>query len=267
MNKVRAYFIGDILKSTHDVFEHARAIMLLRFCLMYAFIFTLPFITDLIMGYKKLAVVHGFSLALLMIVPWIIKAQKNLDRSINLFFSVCTIISAIIFMMLNPMVIEPIGACWSMLFLVLSALMQRGKVRLLFCCFLLWLPIIGVLVNIQLKGALTVEWMLQEGAETPPIFLMFIPIILCVYAVWTHTTTVQQAKVTITLQKKIIDEKNKDILDSIHYAKRIQNSLLPTDKYIERILDQSAKERNNASICRFLINIGMAMATIIFSGS
>lgn len=36
-------------------------------------------------------------------------------------------------------------------------------------------------------------------------------------------------------QKLLLAEKNKDIMDSIRYAKRIQHSLLPTDKYIDRI--------------------------------
>ncbi len=39
-------------------------------------------------------------------------------------------------------------------------------------------------------------------------------------------------------QKKIVEEKQKEILDSIHYARRIQKSLLPTEKYITRILDR-----------------------------
>ncbi|MBA2613316.1 MAG: tetratricopeptide repeat protein [Bacteroidetes bacterium] len=43
---------------------------------------------------------------------------------------------------------------------------------------------------------------------------------------------------TTRKQKRIIEEKNKDILDSIRYAKRIQNSLLPTEKYIERVLEK-----------------------------
>ncbi len=37
-------------------------------------------------------------------------------------------------------------------------------------------------------------------------------------------------------QKEIIEEKQKEILDSIHYAQRIQKSLLPTEKYIARQL-------------------------------
>ncbi len=39
-------------------------------------------------------------------------------------------------------------------------------------------------------------------------------------------------------QKKIIEVKNKEILDSIHYAKRIQQSLLTSSKYIERTLER-----------------------------
>jgi len=37
-------------------------------------------------------------------------------------------------------------------------------------------------------------------------------------------------------QKKIIEEKNSEILSSIHYAKRIQQSLLTSEKYISRML-------------------------------
>lgn len=43
------------------------------------------------------------------------------------------------------------------------------------------------------------------------------------------------------LQKEIIEEKQKEILDSIHYAKRIQQSLLPSEKYISRNLQQLKK--------------------------
>ncbi len=37
-------------------------------------------------------------------------------------------------------------------------------------------------------------------------------------------------------QNEIIEEKQKEILDSIHYAKRIQKSLMPTEKYMEKHL-------------------------------
>ena len=42
-----------------------------------------------------------------------------------------------------------------------------------------------------------------------------------------------------------IAEKNKSILDSILYAKRIQESLMPTEKMIERMLDQLKRENQD----------------------
>lgn len=46
----------------------------------------------------------------------------------------------------------------------------------------------------------------------------------------------------ITRQQKIvIEEKQKEILDSIRYAKRIQTSLLPTEKYIGNVLNSKTK--------------------------
>ncbi len=43
---------------------------------------------------------------------------------------------------------------------------------------------------------------------------------------------------TTRFQKRIIEEKQKEILDSIHYAKRIQTSLLPSEKYIDKNLNK-----------------------------
>lgn len=48
----------------------------------------------------------------------------------------------------------------------------------------------------------------------------------------------QKANEIISNQKITLEEKQKEILDSIHYAKRIQTSLLPTEKYIERNLNR-----------------------------
>lgn len=43
-------------------------------------------------------------------------------------------------------------------------------------------------------------------------------------------------------QKDLIEEKNKDITDSINYASRIQRSLLPQEKYIQKNLDRLNKK-------------------------
>jgi tetratricopeptide (TPR) repeat protein len=53
----------------------------------------------------------------------------------------------------------------------------------------------------------------------------------------------RKANIAITEQKIIIEQKQKEILDSIYYARRIQRSLLPTEKYIQKSLTRIKKEK------------------------
>ena len=48
--------------------------------------------------------------------------------------------------------------------------------------------------------------------------------------------TVEERTAEVVMQKHLLEEKNKEVMDSITYARRIQQSLMPTEKYISRIL-------------------------------
>ncbi len=50
---------------------------------------------------------------------------------------------------------------------------------------------------------------------------------------------IKQQKQEVEEQSNIISEKNKEILDSITYAKRIQNAILPPDKLVKEYLENS----------------------------
>ena len=52
----------------------------------------------------------------------------------------------------------------------------------------------------------------------------------------------RKQKLLIEQQKKIVEDKQKEILDSIHYARRIQNAILPTEKYIDKTLKRLMKK-------------------------
>lgn len=51
----------------------------------------------------------------------------------------------------------------------------------------------------------------------------------------------RKANIIITEQKRLVDEHQKEILDSIKYAKRIQSAHLPTEKYIAKNIDRLKK--------------------------
>jgi hypothetical protein len=52
---------------------------------------------------------------------------------------------------------------------------------------------------------------------------------------------VEQQKQEVEHQKIIVEEHQKAIIDSITYARRIQRSLLPTEKYIEKAINRLRK--------------------------
>ena len=47
-----------------------------------------------------------------------------------------------------------------------------------------------------------------------------------------------EKNILIEEQKKEVEEKQKEILDSIHYAKRIQTALIINEKYIDKNLER-----------------------------
>jgi hypothetical protein len=71
-----------------------------------------------------------------------------------------------------------------------------------------------------------------------PTFMVILPAFMITYILWVYLKSKELAEKQIQEQKKEIEQKNKDIIDSIHYAKRIQSSLMPTDKYIDRIINK-----------------------------
>lgn len=237
--KAQDYFIGHHLRKTDDVFEHARAIMIYRFSLMFLLLFILPFATDIVLHYDKLVILHSIDLIAIAAFPFMMRKIEKIDTQIMIFFILTTASSFTIFLMANPMKFDLIGISWIIFFSTLSALLLKGVRRLLFSVLLPWLPLVYIGINVHLNGALTVSALVQENAAEPPLFLMCVPITLLIYAVWSHTLTIAKARNTITQQRNEIQNKNKNITDSINYARHLQDALLPDLESIRGQFPQS----------------------------
>ncbi len=89
------------------------------------------------------------------------------------------------------------------------------------------------------KDAIAVEELKQKELQRNYFIIGFA--LLAILALFIFRGLIQKKKANkiISEQKILVEEKQKEILDSIHYAKRIQTSLLPTEKYIERILNRN----------------------------
>src|SRR6185312_9219278 len=71
-----------------------------------------------------------------------------------------------------------------------------------------------------------------------PIFIL-VPLALNIYVAWKLIAVKGDAEKQIKFQKSEIEIKNKEITDSINYAKRIQNAKLPHLEDIAAALPQS----------------------------
>lgn len=67
-------------------------------------------------------------------------------------------------------------------------------------------------------------------------------ILILVFALFAYRSFLQKKKANneISLQKELIEEKQKEILDSIYYARRIQRCLIPTEKQVYNLLKKTS---------------------------
>jgi phosphoserine phosphatase RsbU/P len=84
---------------------------------------------------------------------------------------------------------------------------------------------------------------LSAGVKRAAFYINILSNMFLVYFVVLYFKKAAQEYEEVILKKnEEISEKNKNITDSIIYARRIQRSLLPTDKYIEKSLEKRDKE-------------------------
>ena len=85
----------------------------------------------------------------------------------------------------------------------------------------------------------------QEKTQRVALYGGLVLVIAFSGFVFNRFRVTQKQKVIIEQQKVLVDEafaqleeKNKEVMDSIHYAKRIQTALMPNEKYIEKTLNK-----------------------------
>jgi len=86
----------------------------------------------------------------------------------------------------------------------------------------------------------TSPYIVLEESSREVLFqsIVFMSFLICAVIILNFRTVIGNYETSILEQKHIIEDKNKEIVDSIRYAKRIQQALMPPDKYISKILSK-----------------------------
>jgi hypothetical protein len=76
-------------------------------------------------------------------------------------------------------------------------------------------------------------------------YMVVLPFLMNIYLVSEYVKAQNKASELIKIQKKAVYEKNREIIESLRYARRIQRSLMPTASYLSGILEKLKGQKNN----------------------
>ncbi|HLP11758.1 MAG TPA: tetratricopeptide repeat protein [Flavobacteriales bacterium] len=85
-------------------------------------------------------------------------------------------------------------------------------------------------------------------------------IIIVAFIVYRALRTARKQKTIIQEQKHLVDEKQKEIIDSIQYAKRIQTALLPHQKYIAKNIERLSNKTTLLVLVLISISLNLTAA-------
>lgn len=89
------------------------------------------------------------------------------------------------------------------------------------------------------KDALTKKEIEKQRLVRNSFMVGFILVMIIAIGIFRSLQQNRRAKAIITKQKVEVEEKNREILDSIEYAKRLQNAILPANKLVKEYLVDS----------------------------
>ena len=239
--KLQNYFIGGALAKTDDVFEQVKAEVLFNFTFIFI-ITNIPYLAVASKSVVQLSLAISTLLALITGLI-IVKVTNNIKKGTYFFLLNFTIQLGGHYFADNGMASGQ-GVLFFVLFSLSGYLLMNRTWGFWISVVIIILYCVGVY---NLNTGFSLFHFPEEYADPPEVgplrYFAVIPIILNAYLISEFVKAKQKAEKKLFEQKQMIEEKQKEILDSIRYAKRIQNALLPHEKYIERNLDELNKDK------------------------
>ena len=238
MKKLKNWFIGDYLAKTEDVFERSKIELLYNYSIAYFLLGSLFYTGLILRGLWYHVCIVSFAVFALASIPFVLKYTHNLKKTshwfvfMQIFVSCCSI-----FVQQGKSDIT--SGFWSVLFILLAFFLYGRN----------W-GIILILISALLSGT-TAQFsklvdipVTQQMGATPDV--IFFPLLLIIIVVWMFIKSrtdseehIKKQALLLESSKKELETRNKDITDSINYAKRIQYAVLPQEETIYRSIPLS----------------------------
>lgn len=231
MKKLRNWFIGDYLEKTDDVFERAKIELLCDYAMMFIFLGSIYYVGLIVFKLWYHVYVTSFAVVALCSMPFILKYFQNV-RLAATWYVVQQIIVSFFTILIEEGKPDMTGGFWVALFILFVFFLFGRKWGLIISLINMAVSSLPPILFKNLHFSAD-----QHFPRTPVLWLL--PLTLIIFVVWTFIRTRGEAEKQIDNQRTALSEKNKEITDSITYAQRIQNAILPAHRLIAHYLPQS----------------------------
>jgi serine phosphatase RsbU (regulator of sigma subunit) len=238
LKKFKNYIVGDLLAKTDDVFEKARIHVLYNFIFFFLLI-NIPYTIQTI----HLAFFHFFlsCLSTTALIAGLIIIKKTGNMRTAIFFYIFNhLLQNVSHYIINNGNLEIQGTCFILVLILFGFLMLGRRWGFAFTIFSLLMIVIGIYNRNSGFSLFHIPIEYADPIGDPNLqYMVVIPFLLLIYLVSEFVKATQKAEKQIDGQRKLLEEKNVDILSSINYAKRIQQAILPNDETIQKGIPQS----------------------------
>lgn len=238
MKKLKNWFIGDYLAKTDDVFERSKIELLYNYSLAFFVIGTFFYVGLIVKELWLHVGVITIAVVSLFLIPFVLKYTQSVKKA-SMFYIIQQILVSCGSMVIQQGQQDITGGLWMAVFVTFSLFLfgRKWGIFLIILFFILGGIAIALSQNIQIPPS-------QKLLGTPDEFLT--PFMLIVVVIWMFVKGRADAEEEIKKQRlqleqsnKEIQLRNKDVTDSINYAKRIQYAVLPQEESIYRSIPLS----------------------------
>ncbi len=245
LKKFKKYWIGEILDDAPDIFEKSRAELVYRLTMSFLLLYV-----GMIIHFSTLntsaavdIVNYGSLIGIIAALP-IMKLSRSYFAGALVFWIVGTLTQVSMVFLSNGEAFLQVGV-WHSFSIVSSFLLLGRTLGIISSVFSILLTVLVELNSINSWDLFNIGLERGEGLENDPVAII-IPMTASAYMLWLFIRTRDRAQKVIADQKeremthrKQIEEKSKEITDSIIYAKRIQQAILPPLSLFKETLPNS----------------------------
>lgn len=231
MKRLKNYFIGEYLAKTDDVFERAKIELLYSYSLAFFILGSLFYIHIIFLHLWLHVAVTSIAVVSLIAIPFILKYAHNLKLA-----TWCYIVQQIMVscgnILLEKGKADAATGFWVSLFILFAFFLSERKMGVVFLIIMSAFSSAAAAISKNLT-------LPESGALSNLPDSVILPFALIIIVVWMFIKTRSDAEKYVAKQKMIVEHQNKEVLDSITYAQRIQKAILPSHRLIESYLPKS----------------------------